>query len=207
MPLHAPPLTLPISFFLNRCVWLLAHRLSHLAHCHSIQLWLQREYGVSTTIMLNRQAASKWRRARDSVVKCFPTFRKWKFQTEAHSKYLTKRKLAQKKLLGERTKLLNGINRRENRGLIEQALQEFSNKTAMAMQSLSSENENHTITIPFLHANEMLLTDLYVDKFADDLRQYLQFDYDSCCKLRPDPDESVFVSYYYRPRSEATEHI
>lgn len=213
-----PPLTHILSLLLpplSRSLLLSIYRLGHLAHCLSTQLWLQREYGVSTEIMLQRQNANKWRRARNSVVGCFPTFRDWNFETEAFTNYFKMDRVAdRKKWFGmEGDTLLNQFNAKGNPEMVEKSLAFFANLTAAAVQNetMSAANDNHTITMPYLHARAMLSTDFYVDKFYHDLREYMRFDSEKCCKLRADPDESVFVSsvpaiidslsYYVLPRS------
>ena len=108
--------------------------------------------------------------------------------------------------------LLDGINDKSaDEDVIRKALQSFAAMTKNAswtepvvMNVADSGGDNAssnstTISMPFLYADLISQTDIFVDKFYEDLTSYLRFDYENCCKLRPDPDESVFVSLVPTP--------
>ena len=148
--------------------------------------------------MLQHENSKKWTRGRDSVQQCFPTFRDWEFETDAyHTDYFRERGKVAMAWMGKgNMKKLGKINTPNTVSDVDQALTLFADKTALAMQTLSEENsDNHTITVPYLRSDILMHSYMYIDKYYDDLREYMQFDYDNCCKLKPDPDESVFVSF------------
>lgn len=101
--------------------------------------------------------------------------------------------------------LLNGINVKDDPLAVTKTLDVFKNMTKrkfMYNNNINNNNneddeeEDQRITIPFLYADMISQTDIFVDTHYEQIRNYLLFDYDSCCKIIPEPDETVFVSIY-----------
>jgi len=178
----------------------LGNQLSHLAHCHAVRLWLDRiqhEQGVppaqrvSVEMQVRHQKhTSKWKRARDDLQLCFPSTRTYNFNGAPNTKYFQRRQKEQIEWLGT-VAPFNGINFRQKPKSVESGLQDFIRRT----KSVPYDGDEQYITMPFLYAEEMVMVDAFVDKFYGDIKQYLRFDLSSkdCCKLKPYPDESVFV--------------
>lgn len=146
--------------------------------------------------MLKHEKSRLWTVARDSVQQCFPNFRNWEFDTEAYTSYFGKRKGRMKNWIGKNeVKVLHHVNSK-NPTYITQALDYFAKQTARAIEdeTIAKENDNHTISVPFLHSSILQHIDMYTDKYYDDLIPLMQFDDEKCCKMKPDPDETVFVS-------------
>ena len=68
--------------------------------------------------------------------------------------------------------------------------------TSLRAASATSTTTGAAISIPHLVVFT-LANNFMVDKYYEQIREYFAFDYDACCKERPYPDETVFVSTIY----------
>ena len=162
----------------------MANNLGKLAHAYGLQFWLQREYNLNTTMVIRHQEVRKWKRGAAALQKCFPITRDWDFS--AGNVPEVDAALAEQRawVLG---KQLDEVN---NRDLdeVQQALQTF----VELQRHERARPPNTTVSFPFLYSDQ-LKCDSYVDRYYDDLRRLFAFD-PACCKLKPEPDEVVFVS-------------
>jgi hypothetical protein len=166
----------------------MGNNLSKIAHGHALSLWLKREFGLEATVILRHQTHPKWVRARQSVQKCFPVTRSYNFSA-ANTPEFDNSYRQQSAWLGSS---LDGININESFN-VSKALQLFTQLNHSGEEQ-QLDDGNGNISLPFLYADLLVSCDLFMDKFYDDYRELFRVD-PACCNHRPEPDESVFVSY------------
>jgi len=193
----------------------MGNQLGHLAHCHALKWHFERIYGLETRIVVRNPPTGGT--VADSFIDCFPKLRRLDFERGFTREFEEKQKQQQDKWGLEISRMLDiGAHTRYPRDLpkLDQAVKLFVNLTLIhtasapaastAAQSttdlqLDRQTQNHTtllpISLPFLYVNAMVSRDIIMDEYFDDVWELFEFDYDRCCKLRPDPDESVFVSH------------
>lgn len=106
--------------------------------------------------------------------------------------------------------LLGGINAKDNPTGVAKSLAQFAYMTKIMKMAEANageainidsnkedDNGDSGIRIPFLYADLISQTDIFVDTFYDDIRRYLRFDEETCCKQKPYPAETVFVSFLF----------
>ena len=177
----------------------MGNNLGYIARAYGFQLMLQREFSVPSTIVLRHQEHPKHRRAQNDVQKCFPVTRPMQFSggnfvgfedvlkrnnEEFRGTFpdgnITQIRLSLQ-LLKEMVK--NNANQTDNQKMQQQIVPESNASLFMSNWS-----------VPFLHTREMTMGGFFMDKYYDDFRSYFFFDEASCCKIKPNADESVFVS-------------
>lgn len=162
----------------------MANNMAKMAHALAIQEWLL-DYGVHTDIILRHQELPKWLKARKALLQCFPSMHVYDFEAGNGAEY-TLRAHQQRDWMG--IDAFKGVNS-EDVVTIEATLQAFVEET----KTLWTEpvGGNTTISLPFLPTDHFALTDIFVDRYLDQMREFFAFN-ESCCALRPSPDESVF---------------
>lgn len=88
---------------------------------------------------------------------------------------------------------LSGVNSRSS-SRFERALHTFVNYTSHH----PLHRRNSTVSFPFIYSTFMASYDFVVDRYLDGIRDLFELDQAkaACCSLKPDPDETVFVSAY-----------
>ena len=169
----------------------MGNNLGKLAHGYGLAWWLQEEYGLmnSTIVLRHQEGHNKWLRARAGLQKCFPNTRSWDFETGNTPEFLS-RQTQQAEWLGSKfAEAPPGKDKDE----VDQFLQEFL-QLLRHENAKPAEGSSSTISLPFLYANSFVMLSTFMDRYYDNYRQLFSFDDTACCKLKPDPDESVFVS-------------
>jgi hypothetical protein len=175
--------------------------ISGIAHAKGLQLSLLKEYGIRADLALfHDQNPRVWKRVRRELQLCFPNLRPLDF-AKANGPEYQERARQQNEWLGtQQRRRLSSINQAINPPY---ALVGVINETNV-MAGLQHYHElltdptrpnipaNANLAVPFLFSTTFS-SSFVVDKFYDEIRNFLQFD-DSCCGQVPDPDESVFVS-------------
>lgn len=169
----------------------MGNNLAKIATGKGLQLWARREFGIETDLVLRHQDHTKWISGMKDTKKCFPKFRYWDFELGNGPNY-DERLEQQKRWLEGKSALLQLTTARsedvdESLSTLRTILQTERNFTDLT--------NSRNITLPFLLADHLALIDLWPDRFYDDYRDFFEFDYKACCKVKPDPDESVFVSH------------
>lgn len=174
----------------------LGNHLAGIAAGRGLQLWLKEEYGIDTVLLLRNSKLS--RKLKDTAIEvhqCFPNLRQLNF-TQGNS-------LRYDQTLSRQIELLGGLH--------QKVLHVKSTGTSDLLRSLSTlsnvrkwnnltidrkddEEESNGITIPFLLVEVFSMFDILIDKYYEEFRRLFEFDAEACCKLKPEPDESVFVS-------------
>jgi hypothetical protein len=167
----------------------MGNHLSKLAHGFGLSLWLQREYGVQTKIVLRHQEKPKWLTARDALQQCFPVSRTWDFQ-QGNTAEIDLQRVRQTEWLGTWLDGINGVKGFEE-AQVDSTLQLFA--TLLANNHSRAEGPSSNVSSPFLYSQSFVTNDIFMDRYYDEYRRIFQFD-TACCKILPEPDESVFVS-------------
>jgi len=167
----------------------MGNNLAHFAHGHALYLWLKRQYGVNdTNIILRHQVHPKWKAGRKALQQCFPNTRSFDFAA-GNTPEFEQRRDEQTTVFGGPDPFA-GVSSSE-KAVVESALRKFiklkSNKRSRPAETIGN------ISLPFLYSKAFVTANFWVDLYYDDLRHFLRFD-PACCRLKPDPDEAVFVS-------------
>lgn len=174
----------------------LGNNLAGIAAGRGLQLWLNDEYGIDAELVLRHATFS--RKLRDTMIEahqCFPNLRQFNF-TQGNTPEYDQSLSRQMALLGEQ--LADALHvKHPATSEFEKSLstlnmvRQWKNLTA----NLTENGYNpYSFNIPFLLVDVFARFDVLVDKYYDDFRRWFEFDVEACCKLKPDPDESVFVS-------------
>jgi hypothetical protein len=169
--------------------------LSHLAYCLTLALWMERDHGVMSNLVLrhNGKEGTGWESSRDDILACFPRLSGADFSLARTQAFVDEFELRTAEQ--ERDGLnLTGINR-GNLSRVEEYLVEVARRAKAG--GIRPAAPNGSITLPFLAAKRMLSRreGSLLDRYYDEIRDLFAFDDSdgSCCALRPDPDETVFV--------------
>jgi hypothetical protein len=167
----------------------LGNHLGHFARCRGIALWLQQEHNVSShqAVRFRRTTdIEMWEAAQDTIRACFPKLSGYTVEQANNETFLSRKKEQAKLKLS-----LSGVDSKDA-SRFESALLGFVNYTSRR----PLQHENSTITLPFIHSTAMSSLDFVMDRYVDDIRDLLELDQAkaACCSLKPDPDETVFVS-------------
>jgi hypothetical protein len=170
----------------------LGNNLSKFGHAYAIWKLLKQNYPqYDYKIVLRHQLRPKWTNAKKDIDNCFPVLRKFDFSAGNSPEFDTR--LAEQQTQGWMNDF-NKINESPQAAL--RALANFSN----IVSTLRQDTGESPISMPFL-LSDSFVTSLsnfieYADDYYDELRHVFKFNErsDVCCALRPDPDESVFVS-------------
>ena len=195
----------------------LGNHLSVMAHAYGIQLELRRTYGIETNLLFRHQTlpngrtVPKGKETRLSLQRCFPHLRSIDFSlVNAITKEWELRKYQLQKLYSdEERKRLDGINTATDLTDLTQSLSYFANEvtnatkqqllsswiTTSSSSSSSSSSDNVSISLPFLYSHSMGVNNIMINKYYEEIREWLQFDSNACCKALPDPDEVVWVRF------------
>jgi hypothetical protein len=171
----------------------MGNHLGHLAHCTGIALWLQRQHNVSSHLVLRLRrtwGVARWKAAQDAIRACFPKLKRYNFKEANTDAFLVwKKKLATLNLS------LSDVNSR-NATRFERAVHAFVNYSYTSHDPLPLQPQNSSISLPFLYSKAMASYDFVVDRYVDDIRVLFELAQSKgdCCSLKPDPDETVFVS-------------
>ena len=206
----------------------MANLLSHLVFAKGIQLWVEDDYGHNLTLELigERQSGTKWKGAVKDLQACFPHLRPIEFQGGRWDNDFQIRKEQQRQWVGDenhRGKLL--IDRGDSDCgseemfclydqlaflqslLLQQEQGKYNhvvdnNITQQSPQRDDEAKSNNRYSLPFLVTNRLASFDVLVDQYFDEIKEWLSFDYGSCCSsVQPSPDEIVLVSWLHTTQS------
>ena len=157
------------------------------------QIIASETYNVSAEWVIQHQNSSKWVRAAKNMQQCFPHFRSLDFAAANTPDFEETLEQAQTRWLG---------NDHASRLLVHHQGGFPDMKMVRASltywRSLIDGKEPPNVNLgnplpvkmPYLTVSAYSPTS-FIDWYLDDLRELFAFDYKACCKLRPDPDESV----------------
>ena len=188
----------------------LANHLGYLSYCLALSARLKHAHGLNTDLfVVQRESASKQqKRVRGEIQNCFPNLRRY-YDPYMDRNHFSPFKAKLNAMFPEGKHPFFDVQKKEDPAVVENTLSlfknTFANMTAANIANNSADDNLETassrnsvsISMPFLPVRKMVTIDFYLDKFHDQNRQNFQFDLANtdCCKLKPDPDESVFVSH------------
>lgn len=165
----------------------MGNHLSVLAQALAVQHLAREAHGIHATLVLGHsrgQPKRKWKSSRDNIQKCFSSFKFVNF-TEANSDTFDELEASQNQQLKER----NLTNLDDIEG-VHKALSLW--KTLLDTKELNASSGVDSVSIPFFSVSKFVKWDA-IDKRLDEIKSFLAFDREACCRIIPDPDESVFV--------------
>jgi hypothetical protein len=199
----------------------LGNHLSRMARGLALQRWAQQDYGLATDLVFRDSGYSRVGGPMD-IQKCFPKLRHldlrrgntmeydqrllqqqqqwWNDDTVQAALHVTSSRAED---VAKSLSTLRDLLQHHNRNATNQTrivdAGGFHNGTIDSNNSTINTNitnySEYTISLPFLTVEgDMVVVDAWADRFYDDFRDVFQFDYEACCKLKPDADESVLVS-------------
>lgn len=161
----------------------MGNHLSVLAKALVVQRLALKEYGIRAKFTLKHQKGQfhyKWANSRDNIQKCFPRFRMFDF-TEANTEEF-------ERLGKEQSQQLKAHNMSE----LDDGEKNLEESLSLWRRLLETPQLNLTQP-PFFkvahHGWDIL------DYCLDDIRRFMTFDKEACCRSVPEADESVFVSF------------
>jgi hypothetical protein len=174
----------------------MGNQLSSVARGIAIQHWARDVYGMTTELLLLDTGKTRGQGTRDWQ-QCFPSLRSLHLHGNTMKEY-EERLVQQQEWLGK--DLQEQLHVRNSRvDDIEQSLTvlnnilQWTNRTEIS----SKYHANNNISLPFLTVEgDFVLVDALADKYYHVFRNFFLFDYSNCCRLQPDPDESVLVRTY-----------
>ena len=172
----------------------MGNHLSILAKALCVQLMAQREYNITATLIFRHQLHPKWTRARNDLERCFPKLREYNFSA-ANNNAFDEYAREQDRILihgGWDPAKLKLNSDFDNTMSVQNALAYWKH-ILNSSSSIPTINDTLQVTFPFLSVAVWCPLDM-LDQHLDEIRDFFQFDTSSCCRLRPDLDESVFVS-------------
>jgi len=187
----------------------MGNNLGKLGHCLSLKWWLEGgtfynstlRRGYHARIALRHQDHNKWVKGAADLRRCFPNTKHYDFG-EGNTDEFVRIFNQQNEVFGVTGRWpqygvnpFSGINDVSEDPMVRQkarteAMHRLVEKVGTNHAIIPTTNDKN-ITIPFLFADHIQTLDRFVDQYYDELRHYYRFD-NSCCKLQPDPDESVF---------------
>lgn len=175
----------------------MGNHLSILAKAHSVALVAQAQYGISTELVLRHQSHPKWVFGQDSIQSCFPKLRHYNFSaanSEAFDQLAARQDgiLLEKQWDPVRLKLESD---QDDKYTIKESISYWKKilESPTLVAELEQDSAGTAVSLPFLTVASWCPLDL-LDQHLDEIRSFFEFDKATCCKIQPDPDESVFVS-------------
>ena len=153
---------------------------------------MAKKHGINANIVLRHQDAGKWVGARTATQKCFIKTRDMDFEA-ANTKEFNLLKASQDKWLGTTNSTFMYITNSHEINEIEESLAFWKYLLDGAEPPVVELSNPSPVSLPFLHVQQYITNSL-LDLHFDHIREFFQFDYERCCKLRADPDETVLVS-------------
>lgn len=183
----------------------MANNLGKLGHCLSLKYWLERgefynsthKLGYNARIAIRHQDNSKWVKGYHDLQKCFPNTKQYDFSEANNDQFDEIYKTQQTLIKGGGGRKdpppFNDINAQHgNLAQIKAGMQSFVSKVAEHHGQIYNKASKRNISIPFLYANRIQDMDPLNDMFYNQLKSFFRFNYKACCKIRAEPDESVF---------------
>ena len=158
------------------------NNLGTLTFAYSLKFWLEEEYGIHANVVPKRWKHGNWKvRTMQPLQKCIPISRNWDFETAYKPEVEI---LSQEQV--QRWPFLEKAPYKT-----EAEVNEYLSKFKEILLSGEARPPNDTISFPFIFADNLAWEGPHADRYYDKLRQTFQWD-PACCKLKPDPDETVF---------------
>lgn len=182
----------------------MGNHLSGLAQAKGLQLMLKKEYNLDSKVLLHHRGdpqGLKWRNVKKVFQSCFPKLEKWNLQElEEDNTFRPTIRLQKDWLNNSNYKIaldqVNGQPLPLYQHITADSMQKALGTFAALWQDPSRpQPPGNKISIPFLMTTT-LASNFLTDRYYDEIRELFSFN-QSCCKLLPDPDETVFVSNYY----------
>ena len=175
----------------------MGNNLGKLGHCLSLKYWLEsgefynstHKFGYNARVALRHQDHNKWVRGRNDLLQCFPNTRQYDFSELNNDDYNEIYKMQQDfiKRVGDQINADNG-----NLTQIRDGLELFVSQVAERHIQVYNNASKRNISLPFLYGDRIQQMDPLNDMFYSQLKSFYRFNYTSCCKIKADPDESVF---------------
>jgi len=175
----------------------MGNNLGKLGHCLSLKYWLEsgafynstHKFGYNARVALRHQDHNKWVRGRNDLLQCFPNTRQFDFSELNNDEYNEIYRMQQDfiKRVDDQINAGNG-----NLTQINDGLQLFVSQVSERHIQVYNNASKRNISLPFLYGNRIQQMDPLNDMFYNQLKSFFRFNYTSCCKIKADPDESVF---------------
>ena len=176
----------------------MANQLCKIGYGYGLAWILEEDYGIYTKPILRHQVLRKWKKAKQSVVECFPKLRELDFEAGNANEEFQARGDQQKEWLGDETHdILRTSNDCKDEACIRETLvalvNVLSNSTTTALPR-SVDEATSNITLPFLRADTQANFGYIIDRYYERLRDFFQYDHTNpiCCYETALPDETVF---------------
>jgi hypothetical protein len=181
----------------------LGNHLSVLANARITQLIAQRNYPhINIRLIGQHQSASKWKRARDDLVRCFPNFLNFEFEGgihDIHHDFAAIQQIQKSWLSTEQREKLTNV---KSLAFLDSLLYQQEQNISDAPQ-LPPTNASQKYSLPYLTANAFSWSDaLKNEYYYNDIRKWMRFNETACCNPNIAPESNEIVFHY---RNYATE--
>lgn len=170
----------------------LGNHLSIISQGVLVKLLAKEKHGIHANLVLRHdsgQFRGKYFPTGKKIQRCFPKLRQYNF-SEANSPEFDRLQEEQNQQLADNNMIM--LTDSQGKGNLLEALSLW--KHLLTNQTLNVTTEG-PVTAPFFHST-LFAEFADFDKGFDEIRDFLEYDKDECCKTIPDPDESVFVSFH-----------
>jgi hypothetical protein len=170
----------------------MGNQMSKIVYGYSLKWMLQEEHNVSTEILLQHQALSKWRKAAMNVQRCLPVTQPWAFDA-ANTDEFEVRKQQQLEWMGGNFEYFHLKNPCEREECILEKVG-FIAKNVNNRSGIPTIEDNWNISLPFISSDEYATISYFNNKYYPRIKEFFRFDTDKeeCCLDMAEPDESVF---------------
>ena len=172
----------------------MGNHLSILAKALVVKLVAAERHGITAEIKLRHQPHPKWVKGRDAIQKCFPNLQNFNF-TAANTDAFNDFSIEQDRLLVQNNwdpAKLRLDSDLDDRNAIGDALSYWKRIIESPFSFEINVNASVPVAFPFLTVASWCPLDM-LDLYLSQIRSFLEFDKAACCRIKPDPDESVFV--------------
>lgn len=159
----------------------LCNQISALASAKITQI-LAQQVGIKIQLIGQHQNHKKWVRGRDDFIKCFPNLRNFKFDGGVHDSAFETARTRQEAWLSKQDQNLLKDARRPGIQLVKRLLKNPNSTMATTDSDYS---------VPYLMTTAFSRFEVLQPAYYEPIREFFRMDEEICCKLQPEPAESV----------------
>jgi hypothetical protein len=163
--------------------------LSNLAYCVGLASWVEAKHGIQADVLPRHKGkdGARWSGSLKEIRTCLPNVAKMDFELARTQQFAAE--LDVKTANQAQSGLSQSRIDSNNPAVVERRLDELASYARLIGLHFSNEST------PYLTAKGMLSLDnnYLLDRYFDDIEALFLFDYDACCAVKPELDETVFV--------------
>lgn len=170
----------------------MGNQVSKITYGYSLKWTLEEEHNITTEILLQHQALSKWRKAAMNVQRCFPVTQPWSFEAANTDEFEIRKQQQQQWMEGAYDNFHFKYPCEHEECILEKLA--FVVKNVHNRSGIPEIEDNYNISLPYISSDEYATISYFNNKYYRRIKEFFYFDVDNpeCCLERAEPDESVF---------------